>query len=612
MLESRASSIVCVLSRVAALGVITCALLGPSPAFAALEKRVDSSTTTLELGADGEASVRHELALEVHGAPLASFSLRGVDADAAPLPDATLTRLLDGRAAGAPEPVSLALRDGQLDVTLPAARRLRGTRFLLRLGYRIHLAALQLLPDGERAELGWVGPRFDDGVDAVTLIVRTRAGRTPPELVSEEGREPQYGMVVSTLRRSREQDELELVRAHVARDEPIRWNIRLDRALLGAAAPLTSAAPSGASPSELPAPEAAPAEARGGRLLDGLCLGALGVAYALLVWLKARAVAAAARARDARPRAWIAGSTASRALAAGAALSGAGAAALFDQPAWLAALGLLLAMALAAHHPPASSPSLLGPGEWRPQGLAALARVPAPPLPGAWLDAGRVHGFALLLLGLGAIGALAARTFAASPYSGACILLGGAALLPIFCTGRAAELPLDTLDHARRFLGEVARELAANGALVATPIGRVAAASGELDELRLSLTPPRPVPGLLGLELGLELRERLGGFSAAPVVVVRAAEGSECQRALPRGLTWMRGRSADERASLVRPKLPTVALSVALLGELSELWLTTAQDRGSKEPSAKKASKSDGKGLSTAKAGTRASPAHAT
>jgi hypothetical protein len=267
-------------------------------------------------------------------------------------------------------------------------------------------------------------------------------------------------------------------------------------------------------------------------------------------------------------------------------------------------------MALAAHHPPHAKASLRGPGEWRPQGFDALVPSPAAPVPGAWLDAGRPRGFALLGAALAGIGVLAARAFASSPYTGGCILLGGVVLLPIFCTGRAAELPLDALDHARRFLGQVAARLGSSGTLVVTPIGRTAAANGELDELRLSIAPARPVPGLLGIELGIELRERFGGLSARPVVVVRAAEGSECQRALPRGLTWMRGRSAEERASLVRPKLPTVGLSVALLQELSSLML--APPPASPEPSLKKASKSSGKGLSTAKAGTRASPAHAT
>ena len=39
------------------------------------------------------------------------------------------------------------------------------------------------------------------------------------------------------------------------------------------------------------------------------------------------------------------------------------------------------------------------------------------------------------------ITALALKLFETSPYYGACLWLGSSALLPIFCTGRAAELP---------------------------------------------------------------------------------------------------------------------------------------------------------------------------
>jgi hypothetical protein len=622
MLPRHARFLVCVLGLALHLAVITRTLLVTSPAYAGPETRVDSSTTTLELGGDGTATVRHELALAVRGERLASFSLRGVDADAEPLPGATLTRLADGRAVGAPEPVLVQARGGVLEVAAPSTRAARGKRFLLNVAYRTHLPDSKVvrLPDGANAELGWFGPRFDDGVDAVTLIVRTPAGRTPPELVGDDETGPQYGMVSSALRRSRDLDELELVRAHVARDEAIRWTLRLDRSLLGreppshpgatiAAAPAVPRAPALTSVRQAPAP----------RFEHGLAASViLGAAYALLLWLKTRAVAASAAVRRATPRPWITWPPAARAVLAGCAVSGAWAAVVAELPPWSFASGLLLAMALAAHHPPAQKPSLLGLGEWQPRGPEVLERQPSAALPGAWLDAGRARGFVLLAVALGGIGALAAPTFAASPYAGACILLSGTVLLPIFCTGRAAELPLDGLDEARRFLGEVVRRLGHGGPLAATPIARVAA-SGELDDLRLSLAPVRAVPGLRGLELGLELGERLGGFSARPIVIVRAAEGSECQRSLPRGLTWTRGRSPDERASIVRPKLPTVSLSVALLRELAELWRTRPEARvqmtvgaGEPEPAAKKATPSTVTAAPNASSNTRPPPVHAT
>jgi hypothetical protein len=93
-------------------------------------------------------------------------------------------------------------------------------------------------------------------------------------------------------------------------------------------------------------------------------------------------------------------------------------------------------------------------------------------------------------------------------------------------------------------------------------------------------------------------------------VVVRVAEGSSSQRALPRGLTWTRGRSAEERAALIRPQLAAVSSTRDLLYELVDVL-------GSREPavatpSRSNAHKSGGKSLSTEKPGTRSSPAHAT
>jgi len=606
------------LSTVAVVALVVSALLSPRAAFAWSDKRVESSTTTIELGDDGGAIVHHELLLELRGAPFTQLTLRGVDADAAPLPDATLTRLSNGQAAGAPEPLLLRAEAGQLDVSARSPRGLRGTSFLLKLGYRTRISegsGVRHLPDGLRSELDWVGPRFDDGVDAVTLILRTRAAGLAPEVGPEEGSGPGYGMVMSTLRRSRDRDELELVRAHVARDEAIHWNVRLDRQLFGASsAPAASALPSVSDAARPSAPSAAPTPPRTGvasGALDSrmsLILAVAGVAYALLIGLKARGVNAAAALRGCTPRPWLGAGAAWRALLGGAAVSVAGALSIRGEPPMLAALALLVAMACAAYHRPREAVTLRGPGEWQPLEPSALERRPVAPLPGGWLDAGRARGSLLMLALLGGIGALAARVFEVSPYTGACLLLGASVLLPLFCTGRAGELPPDAMAHARAFLADVSRRLARDETLVIKPIGRVAAANGEIDELRLSLATVRPVPGLLGLELGLELREQLGGYCMRPVLVVRAAEGSECQRTLPRGITWMRGRNAEERASLIRPKLPHAASSVALIQELSALLLSPPTP----EPASKKAAKSSGSGLSTANAGTRSSPAHAT
>ena len=122
MLPRVAPSLARVLFRVGVLAVIACSLLWSPAALAWSEKRVESSTTTIELEADGSAVIRHELVLAVRGAPFTRLTLRGVDADAVPLPDATVTRLSGARAVSSPEPVLVHAQDGQLDVSVRGPR----------------------------------------------------------------------------------------------------------------------------------------------------------------------------------------------------------------------------------------------------------------------------------------------------------------------------------------------------------------------------------------------------------------------------------------------------------------------------------------------------------
>ena len=609
------------LRHLLSVSIFAASLSSPGLAQAWIEKRIESSTTTLELGSDGRAIVHYQLSLAVRGAALKGLELRGVDSDAEPLADATITRMHGATATSLPLPVQVRANDGRIDVHLPLKQGFRGRSFLLEFSYRTMLLDRDLirhLADGQRSELGWVGPRFDDGVDSVTLVVRTAAASQAPEIVVEDASArtttANFGIVMSTLRRSQQKDELELVRAHVARDEPITWRVLLDRKLF-----LPEPAPAGAEPlaaaaATTPVSPPAPALTRSGPRwppqLPWIALAAVG--YGLVVLLKTWRAARAAQLRHCRPRAWVGWKAPYRAAAAGLGFASAVALVIWGSEPTLAAVALVLGIACAAlRRPEPESVSLRGPGAWRTLDAAAFrAAPPGSALPGAWLDAGRPQGFLLLMAALSATTWLAARSFETSPYYGACILLGSSALLPLFCTGRGGELPVDPLAHSQRFLSRVQRRLRRDSELVVKPIGRFAATDAKLDELRLSIIPERGLPGLIGLELGLEFQERLGGFCAAPVLVVRAAEGSACQRALPRGLTWTRGRSAEERATLVRPKLPTLALSVELIREL--LAGMQGPERGHGAASANKTAKSSGRALSTAKAGTRSSPAHAT
>lgn len=592
-------------------------LLGrPSPALAWMEKRVESSSTIIELDGAGNATVRHELALDVRGAPLTGFALDGVDADAEPLADATITRMKGGIATSLPLPVKVSVAGGRAELTVPLKKGFPGRTFLVRFGYRTKLlerGLLRALGDADVAELRWLGPRFDDGVDSVTLLVRSPAGARAPEAAPDaaETANANFGIVMSTLRRSHERDELELVRAHVARGEATAWRVLLDARLFPALSPAgTRGASTGLA---APAAEAvATAIISTGPAPRDLLpwLGAGGLLYALLVRVKAWSLEGAARMRKCRPRALAPWGASLRAVLAGASLAAAAALAIWSDVPALAAGALLVAVAFAIELSPRAPARAAETGSWQPLDEAGLAPRPVVEVPGAWLDVGRPRGFVLLVAALGLVAWSAARLFETSPHYGASALLGSVALLPIFCTGRAAQLPLDAREQTRRFARRALRRLRRVKGLVVTPIGRLAEGQTDPNEVRVSIAPERGLSGFIGLELGLEFCARLGGFSARPVVVLRAADGSPCQRALPRGLRWGRGRKNDERATLIRPKLPTVVHSIALIQELLDVMRPESSEVSGAART--KAAKSSGKGLSTAKAGTRSSPLHAT
>src|SRR6185503_5942887 len=79
----------------------------PRPASAWVETRTKSFLSTVDISADGQATVSHELALEVRGGPLRKLELKTSDSDAEPLPDATVTRMSTG------QPLPLVVERGE-------------------------------------------------------------------------------------------------------------------------------------------------------------------------------------------------------------------------------------------------------------------------------------------------------------------------------------------------------------------------------------------------------------------------------------------------------------------------------------------------------------------
>ena len=73
--------------------------------------------------------------------------------------------------------------------------------------------------------------------------------------------------------------------------------------------------------------------------------------------------------------------------------------------------------------------------------------------------------------------------------------------------------------------------------------------------------------------------------------------------ALPRDVIWTRGRKADERAAVLRPRLPSQAQCVTLVLELAALLRE-------EDHSPSRRASSTGKGSKTVNPARVASPAH--
>lgn len=587
-----------------ALALLVCVL--PRPAWAWVEATVTSDVVTVDVERSGVATVSHELMLQVRGGPFTGMHLEGVDLDAEPLPDASVQ---PARTPSPTQPIPVLLEksdDGRLRIEVDHPKGLRSGTYLFRLRYTTRLLERDgIRARGERVELRWVGPRFEDGLDSAKLIFRLPTAKLPPE-VPAPGADPGRledeltGVFLSTLRRNADKDELEIVRPHVAKGEPVVW-----RALASARAFDAFVVPSAPAP----ALTAAPSESPRDRL--AVLLAALGacVGYAALVLGKSRAHRRACEERGARARAWLPLADGYRALVAGPALGLSVLVAALTERATLFGGLIVVALVASAFRTPEALPRLRGPGRWLPLQIEdALGRPRRNPLPGRWLDASCIVG----ALSLGAVlaclaaGVLVLARF--STYGACCLALGGTALLPLWWTGRARELPETAVRAAQPLLGWLTKRLPRTRELRVSVLGRLPEQQQDPDELRLLVAPRRPVPGLFGIEVGVELCHGAGGTSALPCVLVRVLDGSRAYQALPHAVVWTRGRKPEERVAVLRPVVPTREATLALVRSL--LGRLTSSEP--KAQSTSSASHTEGQRLVTSKPGKARVPAQAT
>jgi hypothetical protein len=591
-------------------------VLSPRPVWAWIELAVRADNVVLDVAPDGSGIVAHEMLLHIRGGPLKTITLDGVDTDAVPMPDATVTRAQSGRLAGVPIPLTVEASEGKLQATIQLKGGLRGGTYLVRLRYRTDLKT-RIAAHGGWALLRWQGPRHPTGIDTMRVLFRLPRGKNEPRLpggatgesaVVEEAE----GVFLATVRRGDAIDEMEIVRPHVARGEEVIWRTLVDP---GAFDPkLTAAAPE-------PIPGAGPPKAKISPVtsadpLPWIVAAIAGLLYGLLVGMKGRAVARVCEARRARPRSLVPVSPLARGLGAGLCLSGAVAAA-WATPLPLLAAGLLaMSMAFATSLPPVARTPLRGPGSWQAITTASAfgVRRSAPAPRARWFDVGQPAGFAIFLVAVAGFVVAAGWVLRVSAYHGVAVLLGASCLFPLFCTGRAGELPPEPMDAARSRLHPIHTWLRKRG-LRSTPRIRVPASGAPADELRLLVELESPVRGLESIEVGVDHQRSRGATLVLPFVIVRVQEGSPALDALPAGLLWTRGRDADQRVAVLRPRLPLTSLARALILDVATA-LTSLRASGAAGgrpvQASSRAARSAGKGASTTKASVRSSPAHAT
>jgi hypothetical protein len=570
-----------------------------------VETRATAHAAVVDVERNGTATVSQELGIRLRGGPLSELTVAGVDGDAEPLPDATVICTDDQKFGTVPLTVTRE-PDGSLKLVVERERGLRTGSYVFRFSYRTKLLDRQLIRRvGSHVELRWVGPRLEDGLDSARVTFRIPEASTAPALPtpgSSSGAVNELdelgGVFVGNLRRAPGKDELEIVRPHVARGEPALWRVWVADSTFDAyansPAPRSQTMPSSRELGESP---------RERLLWLGGALAA-GLAFGLLLFGKWRGFQAAASLRGAEARALIPLAPGVRAALGGVSLGLAViAGGRWDEPTLVGAL-VLAAMSCAALYAKPGRALPRGPGQWLPLSEADAFSHGASKLPGRWLDAGTAPGAAVLAVLLGAVLVLHFWERRYSPYRAVELLLGATVLLPVFLTGRSRELPATPGSDPQKTLLRVLTGLRKAG-LRAVPLARLPRGTSVPDELRVLVQPRGALNGLLAVEVGADHALGLGGLVTEPYVLLRVREGSLCAQVLPAQTSFQRGRKAEERVAVLRPKLPTVAETLALVSELNELVTQPPPAPSSNARS------SSGKPASARKPARSASPAHA-
>jgi hypothetical protein len=545
----------------AAIALALVAWLAPGRALAWQEAHQIGQEARLRVEANGTASVEVRLRWHVVHGPFRAIDLGNIDPAAVLEPDVPINtddgRELVGRVSRRDE---RAIR-----ISVDDPHPLMRGNVTLAVRWSVDLAAARALVRDETAwRLTWSAPVAADGIDgARTALDLPAAPDAPQPIIAETGAVDEGA--VATLRREAGRDVIELVRPHVTRGEAAVWTVRLDpRAMTQVLDPGLRPVPEKRTPPEPDRVHEASLAA---------VLGALALAFGLLVAGKARAFAKTCLDRGARPRSLLPLPDSARAWLGGLALAAGVGFELAGAPTTGAAC-IALATFAASLRAPAAKCAVRGPGRWlalRPEDAFA-GFAGAPPQPARFLDASTGAGriTALLVAALLVAAALVANRFdAAGPWL---VALDASPLVPVFLTGTVSQLPPVGGPSASTWMAGVFRRLRSVQSLRVAPWARLADQTLIPDELRLLVLPRAAMPGLVGVEVGLAWSSTPVGWTARPEVLARVIDGTAAAAKLTSELPAARlipGRRADERVAVLTPRSPTRSGGIALARALA-------------------------------------------
>ena len=540
----------------AAIGAACVALAVAPPAHAAYqESHQTADDVRITVDSAGKARVEHTIRYRVVGGTLQKIDLRGIDLGGVVDPASTIIAD-DGK-----ELTAHAEADGERNVrvSVDEPKGLKRGLYTFRVRYTVDLvAARALVRDGAMWRFSWISTTAPEGYDGARVVLAFPAAQTEPRAVktgplngvaSRDGEGGEDG-VLSTLRRTPGADELELVRPHVARGEAPRWAARLD----------PKALPDVQTAELRPMPMAPPPQPNRAREVGtAVALLAMALAFGALVRAKAASFAALAGTSAGPPSLVRLGKNARAVLGGAAFAGGVGVQAAGFPTVGAALVGVAMLTAVSCVVREVYRPR--GPGRWlalRPA-EAFLPQEQAPE--GQHLDigtrAGKWTAFGIFLV-LAPLAFLAQKLSPAAPYL---LALDALALGPIFLTGRASQLPPDPARAPVKLLRGLYRRLESDKTLKLAPWARIPIGGENPDELRLLIVPRGPLPGLIGIEVGVAWGRTATGYVGTLEVLVRVHDATSAAAKMAKLAPQFRaipGRKQEERVIRLAPRLPGI------------------------------------------------------